>query len=570
MVLSALFPFSAKPARRDRLGWSLMGVLGAVWLLGVSSVAQAETYDVGPGHLATIGEVPWASLMPGDVVRIHYRAEPYREKWVIGVRGREDAPIVVQGIPGPEGQRPVIDGANAVTAPGLRYWNEVRGVIKIGGSSQPPDTLPAWIVVENLEIRSARPAYSFEAANGETEPYARNAAAMYIEKGEHIVLRNNVFTDSGNGLFIGASDGMTQDILIEANHFYDNGIEGRVFEHNAYTAAIGIVYQYNHFGPLRDGCRGNNLKDRSAGLVVRYNWIESGNRQLDLVDAEDSRVLVEHPSYGDTYVYGNVLVEHEGDGNAQIVHYGGDSGTTGDYRKGTLHFFHNTLVSTRPGNTTLMRLSTDDEQADVFANVLYADGALAMVGESGTMALHDNWVRSGWRASFDGEPGTVNDDGSNAEGEAPAFVDRAGQDFTPAAGSPLLDQAPDDEAVLATHPVVMQYGRHQGRLMRPVDGRLDLGAIEACLSAGCMAGDAGVMDAGVRDGGTTDGGVMDGGVSVDASSTMDGSPADGSSADAGPTSDDGGCGCRAGTGGDRGAWAVLLLGLVMIRRRRLR
>ena len=34
-------------------------------------------------------------------------------------------------------------------------------------------------------------------------------------------------------------------------------------------------------------------------------------------------------------------------GTSQIVHYGGDSGTTSDYRKGTLYFFHNTVVSTK-------------------------------------------------------------------------------------------------------------------------------------------------------------------------------------------------------------------------------
>ncbi|WP_419641612.1 hypothetical protein, partial [Thiolapillus sp.] len=63
-------------------------------------------------------------------------------------------------------------------------------------------------------------------------------------------------------------------------------------------------------------------------------------------------------------MYGNVLIEPDGAGNSQMVHYGGDSGDSGDsgnesiYRKGTLYFYHNTVVSTRDGNTTLVRLST--------------------------------------------------------------------------------------------------------------------------------------------------------------------------------------------------------------------
>ena len=152
------------------------------------------------------------------------------------------------------------------------------------------------------------------------------------------------------------------DILIEGNWIYGNGNVGSVYEHNTYTAAIGIVYQYNRFGPLRAGAGGNNLKDRSAGLVVRYNWIEGGNRQLDLVDAEDSHVLVDDPSYGETFVYGNVLIEPDGAGNSQIVHYGGDSGDDGDLPQGHAVLLpqHGRLAS-RSGNTTLLRLSTDDE-----------------------------------------------------------------------------------------------------------------------------------------------------------------------------------------------------------------
>src|SRR4029079_4241587 len=119
-------------------------------------------------------------------------------------------------------------------------------------------------------------------------------------------------------------------------YIYDNGNVGSLFEHNNYTAAIGITFQYNRFGPLRTGCLGNNLKDRSAGLVVRYNWIESGNRQLDLVDGEDSSLIRSDPSYRQTYVYGNILIEPDAAGNRQLLHYGGDSGTTAAYRQGTL------------------------------------------------------------------------------------------------------------------------------------------------------------------------------------------------------------------------------------------
>ena len=57
--------------------WSAAALAGSVLLL--SSTALAETYEVGEGMAyGAIGEVPWEALMPGDVVRIHWRAEPYR------------------------------------------------------------------------------------------------------------------------------------------------------------------------------------------------------------------------------------------------------------------------------------------------------------------------------------------------------------------------------------------------------------------------------------------------------------------------------------------------------------
>ena len=71
----------------------------------------AEVYEVGPGKsYEAIGQAPWAALEPGDTVLIHWRPEPYREKWVICRRGSEDAPITVRGVPGPDGQLPVVSG----------------------------------------------------------------------------------------------------------------------------------------------------------------------------------------------------------------------------------------------------------------------------------------------------------------------------------------------------------------------------------------------------------------------------------------------------------------------------
>ena len=75
-------------------------------------------------------------------------------------------------------------------------------------------------------------------------------------------MRNCALHDCGNGFF---ASSQSSDVIVEGCQIYDNGIEGSIYEHNNYTEARGIIFQFNHFGPLRTGCPGNNLKDRSAG-----------------------------------------------------------------------------------------------------------------------------------------------------------------------------------------------------------------------------------------------------------------------------------------------------------------
>lgn len=423
-----------------------------------SAPAWARTYAVGPGmEYSAIGEVPWESLAAGDQVFIYYRETPYNEKWVIGRRGTESAPIIIRGVPGPNGELPVIDGRNATTRRQLNYWGEARGVIKIGGSNSPPDTLPAYIVIENLDIRSGRTPYTFTGRDGLTA-YASNAASLFIEKGEHITVRNCTMHDSGNGFFVSHE---TSDLLVDSSYIYDNGNVGDIYTHNAYTEANGITYQYNHFGPLRAGALGNNLKDRSAGTVIRYNWIEGGNRQLDLVE---STALYTDPKYFKTFVYGNILIEPGDDGNRQIVHYGGDSGPRYAYRKGMLYFYNNSVISRRSSKTTLFRLSTNEEAADCRNNIVYVTAAgntLAMLEESGRLTLAANWFKPGRITSHSSFDGTITDLGGHVLGDSPGFIDEAAQNYYLTPDSACRDAAANlvDE-VLPDYDVLLEYVAH--------------------------------------------------------------------------------------------------------------
>ena len=462
-------------------------ILAALVGLFFVSSALAAVYEVREGTaLDTISEVPWATLQPGDTVLIHWRAAPYKEKWVICRQGTANAPITVRGVPGPQGQLPVIDGNGATTDAGVNFWSETRGTIKIGGANVPADTMPRHIVIENLEIRGAHPNYQFTDDSGQTQAYSTSASPIFVEKGENITIRNNIITDGANGFFVASSDGaVSRDIMVEGNYIHGNGVSGSILQHNNYTAAVNITFQYNRFGPLRSGAPGVNLKDRSAGLIVRYNWIEGGNRNLDLVDGEDTAVIRNDPAYRRTFVYGNVLIKQDG-GNNQAVHYGGDSGTTANYRKGTLHFYNNTLYSTRSGTTVVMRLSTNDETADVRNNIFFNTAVgtnLAMLAEAGQLTLTNNWAKTGWRNSHEGGgfTGTVSGGGSMVTGTSPGFADAALQNFRPAAGSPAIDAGANLHADAAA--VTRQYVKHQASEPRPDAGPLELGAIEAAPAA---------------------------------------------------------------------------------------
>jgi len=445
----------------------------------VSSALAAITRHVGPGHpFLNIGDVPWESLAPGDSVLIHARPAPYAEKWVLCRVGTEAEPIVVTGIPDAVGNLPVITGLNATTRTQLNFWSENRGLIKIGGANNPPDTMPAWIVIENLELRAAHTPNSFTGRSGLTA-WAGNAAGIYVEKGQHLVIRGCRFHDCANGFF---SAYLSSDLLVEGCRFEDNGNVSSIFEHNNYTETNNITFQYNWFGPLKVGAGGNNLKDRSAGCVIRYNWIEGGNRQLDLVDSDFPEVY-DDPDYRNTFVYGNVLLERDGDGNSQIAHYGGDSGILSHYRQGTLWFFQNTVVSRRSGNTTLLRLSSSAETADARNNIVSVTATgnrLGMLDQTGTLTIAQNWFKTGWVNSHSAAASVINN--GQITGSDPGFQDAAFDNFELASTSAGIDQgiaaAP---ATLPEHAIARHYMKHQGSRTRPISGPIDLGAYEFSL-----------------------------------------------------------------------------------------
>jgi parallel beta-helix repeat protein len=481
-------------------------------------------YTVGPGQTySSIGDVPWAKLTAGDSVRIFWRNEPYREKFLIRGHGTQDAPIVVCGVAGPDGQRPVIDGENATASPDMGYATiagQARGLIHVSlGKDDVWGTKPEFIVIQGLHVRNALYRYRYTGSDGATVPYAENAAGIFIERGEHVTVRGVELESDGNGLFVASGDSeetRSRDIVLERSYVHGNGTPdvGPDRRHNIYTEADGMVFQYNEIGPLAPGAMGAALKDRSTGTVVRYNLISGGARSMDLVDAEDSSPLVRNdPRYRTTLVYGNVIVNDAGTHGADLsnmIHYGGDSGVTDGYRKGVLYFVHNTVIVRADQDsaagvgryqTSLFDLDTNDEAAVITNNVFYVrsvtPGAAATEldwGRSaGKIQLGVNWASpaiANWRYPSD-TIGTVSGAGNlltNTDNN-PAFVDEPGGDVSPAKGSPLVDaaEAPSAELEALGLTVTEEYAGDSSARARPDDGASDLGALESDGASGAGA-----------------------------------------------------------------------------------
>ncbi len=457
-------------AFRLAIAWALV-----VGLPGAASAVRAEEYHVGPDHpIKRLEMAPFSRLEPGDLVAIHWRPEPYHAKWVLTCRGTKEKPIVIRGIPGPNGELPVIDAEGAVTATGQSFWSGQRGIIKIGGSNEPPDRVPAWIVIEGLDLRGARPGRNFFGRDGLQE-YSDSASSIFIEKGQHITVRSCRLHDCANGFFTAAE---AAEILVEGCHIFDNGIEGSGFQHNCYTEAAGITYQFNRLGLLRDGCNGTNLKDRSAGTVIRYNLIEGGNRQIDLVESQEGDTIKTDPRYHQAFIYGNLLIEPNNAGNPQIVHFGGDSGPEPDFRQGPVWIYHNTIISRRRNNTTLLRLSTPLQQAEVFNNLVFveAEGSrLSILDENGVCRLHHNWLKAGYKECHGALSGTISDS-SNLTGQEPGFRDAAAGDYRLNESSPALRQGVPLPQGIADQPVRYELVPPFSFRKRPESGTPDLGA----------------------------------------------------------------------------------------------
>lgn len=472
-------------------------LLGAAALATITITDDEVVYHVGPGQqFASLAEVPWKTLAAGNIVRLHWRATPYAEKILLSTRGTAEAPITLEGVPGPAGELPVIDGTNAVAAASIGYtpwFGDVmeRSIIAIArNSSQSSSFKPGYLVIANLELTMSGaklPMPSYTKPDGSTATYYSSTGAIFVYGAEHVTIRDCVIHDAPNGIVTtgGSSEStLTRDVTIERCWLYNAGKGGTYHGSNLMTEGIGLTVQFSRLDRSLNGNNVANVLDRTAGTIYRYNHIEGGSNLLALIEPLGAPALITaDPSYATTHVYGNIFRNGTGDSStdgANLIRYGGDWSSSANFRSGTLHFHHNTVVvDSSRWQTTVLNLTLANAQAVATNNVLHHaklspwGGPFNVVNSGRNVTLGRNWITAGYSVGGTASDGTA----LVVTGASPGFANLATGDLRPATGSPLLDAALTLPA--GALPVEFEYVSETDGQPRAVNGAAaDLGAQE--------------------------------------------------------------------------------------------
>lgn len=469
--------------------------LGAASLATITITDDEVVYHVGPGQQFTaLAQVPWSTLAPGNIVRIHWRAAAYQEKLLLSARGTAEKPIVVEGVAGPNGEQPVIDGTGAVAAANIGYapwFGDVmeRSIVAVArNATQPSAYKPGYLVLANLELTMSgaqNPMPAFTKPDGTSTTYYASAGAIFLYGAEHVTIRDCTIHDTPNGIVAasGSSEStLTRDVTVDRCWLYHAGKGGSYNGANLLTEGIGLTVQFSRLDRGLNGSNTANILDRSAGTIVRYNRIEGGANLLSLIEPVSAPALiVADPSFATTHVYGNILRNGGGDygtDGSTLIRYGGDWSSAANFRQGTLHFHHNTvIVDSQRWQTNVFSLTQSNATVSAANNVIHraksGAGPFNLFSSPRTIALGRNWITAGYTLNGTASGGT----GLVLTGANPGFSNLATGDLHPAAGSPLVDAAQPLPA--GALPVEFEYVTDADGQPRTTRGAApDLGALE--------------------------------------------------------------------------------------------
>lgn len=428
-------------------------------LMALTAPLTAAVYQVpGPQYATLQAAAP--NLAPGDVVEVAGNAT-YSGGVVFTNNGTVAMPITIRGIP-VAGNRPRLHGGG--------------DVVKLDGDNY---------VFENFEI------------TGSTSPVVTNRGIFCVAN--NLVVRNCVVHDCPRHGVLGA-DQYSGNVTLEYLEIYNCG-EG-TGRHQIYMATDNLRFPNAtvriQFCYLHNANGGNNIKTRAARNEIYYNWVEGAMyHELELIGADpNGQDESTNPATvrEDSDVVGNVLMKTTGSSGA-LARIGGDG--TGD-SNGRFRFANNTMIMGGAGSSAI-RIFDHAESLEMYNNVIWRpDGAaftiLRTVEQVGSThyAGDSNWLPSNGLGVPAQWLNTVS-------GMSPGFVNAAVFNFTPAAGSPLLNTSllptPALPAAPFANPLQVPAFLPPQRsavvpgqqVSRPVSGVPDVGSYEYSAGAGVGA-----------------------------------------------------------------------------------
>jgi hypothetical protein len=418
-----------------------------------------STYRVGPGQAyADLWMVPWSQLGAGDTVLVFWQAAAYHSKITINHGGSADSPLTIQGVLGPNGEKPILEADGAVENPDASYpHQEVFG--NIGLFTVMPGatgTHVCNVTISELELVGVTRDATFTDCSGELQNYGWGSAGVALYDADHVTITNCIIHGCENGIF-GKSQGYTEGDLhyttVDGCWIYGNGLDGSDRCHNTYIEGAYTVYQFDCYGPLIDGAGGaTNLSDRGVGTIVRYCKITGGSHALQLIEPDDGAPSLDDlPGFGTEWAYGNVIVNPDGSNCSTIIQFGTDFDGPIGQRK--LWFYDNTVVSyndqpaggrwytyvfTGWGDVTIHAInnifdSVSPNPDDWSGEFYLATGSYGTT----TIALGVNWAPSWFQQGSE----TVRGWHKLVLGDDPGFVDVMGGNYNLQADSPCRSLA---------------------------------------------------------------------------------------------------------------------------------
>jgi Bacterial Ig-like domain (group 3) len=443
----------------------------------VDPAMLGTVYDVGPSQsFKTLASVPFPSMMAGSTVRLHnedttgLNPTTYHEYVQISQPSATAAqPIRICGVADSAGNLPVLDASGATGRSDDSTATAGSAILSVqslaGTSVYPQYSGPGYIVVEGIKFQNAQAGNSYVTTSGGSGAWSGTSAAIRLYQVHHFVAVGNDIANNGMGTysdFNAASGwgGSTLDVLWEGNHLHGNGSVGSSLSHQMNLQAWNEIVQFNRIESYPSGATGANLKSRSLGTIVRYNFFGDGAaRQIDMAEVQDSTVYMTFSSYLNGYpnsfhdlnptdaYTANLLAAAQEQWNSHFVygniyqnlssyapfHFAYDTVGAEAARKGNLYWYNNTFYEeacSSCGSQPLTLFDTlgangvDVTQVEypavqAFNNILWManpaspvfqwNNDTAFIGMAGTNLLTANWGTdnqaggsgTGWTATPD-------------------------------------------------------------------------------------------------------------------------------------------------------------------------